>query len=71
LPDRSDAARRARGLRVLKAWLPEESLRKLDELAEDSAFSRAEMVDALIDYEYDEWQRLKASGARRKRSRAG
>jgi hypothetical protein len=59
LPDRSDAARRARGLRVLKAWLPEASLRKLDELAEDSAFSRAEMVDALIDYEYDEWQRLK------------
>jgi hypothetical protein len=46
-------------LRVLKAWLPEASLRKLDELAEDSAFSRAEMVDALIDYEYAEWQRLK------------
>jgi hypothetical protein len=46
-------------LRALKAWLPEESLRKLDELAEDSAFSRAEMVDALIDYEYAEWQRLK------------
>ena len=56
---------------MLKAWLPEESLRKLDELAEDSAFSRAEMVDALIDYEYDEWQRLKVSGARRRRTRAG
>lgn len=66
MTDRSDAARRARGLRLVKAWLPEESSRKLDALLADSGYTVTEFVVALIDSDYAEWQEMLTARASRK-----
>lgn len=53
---RTEAQRRAAtGLVRLTVRLPAEALRKLRELADDSGFTLAEQVQALVDCEYDEW----------------
>jgi len=53
---RSSAARRARGLHRLEVWLPAEIVRKLDDLAEDSGYSRAELLETMIELEWQEMQ---------------
>ncbi len=48
-PSRTRAARHARGLRRLEAWLPEASVARLDELCQASGQTRPEQLAALID----------------------
>lgn len=58
MTDRSAASRRARGLKRLDAWLSARTIQRLDELAEDSGYSRAAMVEAMIDAEWEEWKAI-------------
>ena len=54
------ASRVARGLRLLHVYLPEETMRRLDAICEDSGYSRPDQVAGMIDAEYAEWQAVRA-----------
>lgn len=62
----SSADRRARGLRRLEAWLPAETIAKLDAICEHSGYSRAEQVRGMIDADYDSMLRATRPNRRAK-----
>lgn len=52
---RTEAEYRANGLRRLSVRIPAEALARLDEICEESGYSRGEQVQAMIDGDYEEW----------------
>lgn len=66
MAQQSNAQRRARGLHRLVLWLPKDYITKLDALCEDSGYSRADIIEGMIDCETDEVADLRAGAERRK-----
>lgn len=47
-PTQSDTDRRAKGLVLVRAWLPAATVDKLDDFCEQSGLSRTEQLDSII-----------------------
>lgn len=54
----TSAQRRARELHRLELWLPEEYVRKLDAICDDSGYGRGEQIMGMIDAETAEWEAM-------------
>lgn len=57
-PTMSHAARRMKGWRRLEVMLDERTMGRLEEICEESGYSKAEQVRAMIDGDYEEWRKL-------------
>jgi len=55
-PTQSEADRAANGMVQLKLRIGVQARERLGELAEDSGYSLSEMVEAMIDCEWDYWK---------------
>jgi metal-responsive CopG/Arc/MetJ family transcriptional regulator len=55
---RTEAEYRANGLRRLSVRIPAEALARLDDICEESGYSRGEQIQAMIDGDYEEWRKL-------------
>jgi metal-responsive CopG/Arc/MetJ family transcriptional regulator len=68
----TSAERRARGLRRLEVWLPADYVRKLDAISDASGYSRAEIIESMIDGETQEWEQIRERQTKKKpRERRG
>lgn len=60
----SNQARAAKGLVRVSVWLPKTVVEHLDELSEDSGYSRTEMIEAMIEADYEDWRRVNSRAIR-------
>ena len=63
----SNQDRAAKGLVRVSVWLPAEAVAHLDELSEDSGYSRTEKLKAMIESDYKGWRRVTSPRAIRSR----
>lgn len=59
-PTMTHAERRSKGWRRLEVMLDERTMGRLEEICEESGYSKAEQVRAMIDGDYEEWRKLEA-----------
>jgi hypothetical protein len=62
----TSAQRRARGLQRLEIWLDAKLVRTLDQICEDSGYTRADVIRGYIESEAEEWRQVRASARRKK-----
>ena len=61
-----DAQRRGNGLRRLTLWLRPEVVAKLDEICEESGYSRGEMIETMVEVDHESLVKNRRAFADRK-----